>query len=72
MFVYEIRVFPPGGGAPRMSAVTLAGDFIAIRRAQALTPGGHGVEVWRGADCVFAAPRRAAPGSGSHAASVAS
>ncbi len=55
MGVYEIRTVKDGRH-PFICACTHASDHAAIRRAQSLTDENDKVEVWRGLDCIYAAP----------------
>lgn len=55
MGVYEIRIIKDGRH-PFIYACTHASDHAAIRRAQSLAAENDKVEVWRGLDCIYAAP----------------
>jgi hypothetical protein len=57
MHDYEIRIVTADGRTPCLVASALPNDLAAIRRAHSLARPGQGVEVWRGADCIYANDR---------------
>jgi hypothetical protein len=59
MIRYEIRILR-GDNKPHVVSATMAGDFYALKRAQALAGEADGYEVWRGMRCIY---RRPPPGA---------
>jgi hypothetical protein len=54
MIRYEIRILR--GDKPFVVSATMAGDFYALKRAQALAGERDGYEVWRGMKCIYRSP----------------
>jgi hypothetical protein len=55
MEIYEIRIIKDGR-RPVIYACQHESDYAAIRRAQNLVEAEDRLEVWRGLDCIYAAP----------------
>lgn len=55
MIRYEIRILR-GDNKPYVVSTTMAGDFYALKRAQALAGDSDGYEVWRGMRCIYRSP----------------
>jgi hypothetical protein len=56
---FEIRIVKKQSQSSVIHACSQMNDHAAIRRARSLIEDGDGVEVWRGLDCVYAAPKPA-------------
>jgi len=54
MSSYEIRLSKPQSSTPTIMRVRRVSDFAAIRNARAIARDGDTVEVWKGADCIYA------------------
>jgi hypothetical protein len=52
---YEIRILR-SNNKPLVVSATMAGDFYALKRAQALAGDREGYEVWRGMKCIYRSP----------------
>lgn len=54
MFSYEIRLRKYGRQSDAVYCVRKTSDFAAVRNALKIAESGDGVEVWKGAECIYA------------------
>ncbi len=60
MSSYEIRLSNREETSPKIMRVRRVSDFAAIRNARSIAKAGESVEVWKGAECIYAAPLQSA------------
>ena len=58
MNCYEIRLCNWEHPAPAIVRARQASDFAAIRKARAIARKGDSIEVWKGAECIYADSRQ--------------
>ena len=61
MCSYEIRLRKQDGRTEETYRIRRVSDFAAIRNARQIARDGDVVEVWRGADCIYANQQQSVP-----------